>query len=271
MARVVAVKLPDDIYAELERKARRRGYTLVSDYLRDLILRDLGYKEEGVAGLPPEEVRQLIREELAKMIESGKLQVEPLDTESLAKKLGARLERKLQDMINPWTAKIDSLSTRLAELQEKLEALEEKVSSLEQKRKETAPAPRYAGFQPHERFQREHRGQRRRSAIERLREQGVVFEHEVQWLRDRDAFFEKLRREGALVMVIDDERVALDPGFWEAFKEKLATIKTPNEEEVKNLLRDQEYELFRRLRRAGMIYFDHSKSAWVFTEEPEQA
>jgi metal-responsive CopG/Arc/MetJ family transcriptional regulator len=49
LARIVALKLPDDVYRELERKAKRLGYSLVSDYVRDIIMRELGYKGEAAA------------------------------------------------------------------------------------------------------------------------------------------------------------------------------------------------------------------------------
>ena len=276
MARIVAFKLPDELYEELERRARRLGYSLVSDYVRDLVLRELGYGGAGGAGASPEEIRKIVQEELRKLAEEKGLRVEPVDVEKLA----ARLERKIQDMINPWTAKIDSLSTRVAELQEKLEEIEEKLKSLE---KQAAERPQHAAAYPqrpsgfHGRFEagerREYRGGggRRRSAVERLREQGVVFEHDVQWLRDRDAFFEKLRREGAVILNLGGERVAVDPEFWRNFKEKLHDLPTANDDEIRVLLTREQYELFRRLKESGLIYFDASEKRWKFTEEPEQA
>ncbi len=275
MARIVAFKLPDDLYEELERRARRLGYSLVSDYVRDLVLRELGYGGgAGGAGASPEEVRKIVQEELRKLAEEKGLRVEPVDVEKLA----ARLERKIQDMINPWTAKIDSLSARVAELQEKLEEIEEKLESLE---KQAAERPQHAAYSQrpsgfHGRFEagerREYRGGggRRRSAVERLREQGVVFEHDVQWLRDRDAFFEKLRREGAVILNLGGERVAVDPEFWRNFKEKLHDLPTANDDEIRVLLTREQYELFRRLKESGLIYFDASEKRWKFTEEPEQ-
>ena len=263
--RIVAVKLPSDIYEELARRARRRGYSLVSDYVRDIILRELGYSETDLEAL----VRRVVDERLREAGGAGG----GVSREAL-QKLVTQLERRLQDMINPWTAKIDSLSTRLADVIERLETLEERVSKLEEQLREQkaaaetpGPAPRVAtsfhrgshGAQPR---------QRRKTAIERLREQGVVFEHEVQWLRDRDAFFERLEREGAIVMELGGERVAVDPGFWENFKEKLQQLPTANDEEVKILLTQPQYELFKRLKEQGIIYFDTSSKSWKFVEDP---
>ncbi len=274
MTRIVAFTVPDDIYDELRRRAERRGYSLVSDYVRAVVLRELGYGDEA------ERIRSLIREELEKILrrEGEVVKIEGPDVEKLLERIQARLERRLQDMINPWTAKIDQIQARLAGIQEKLETLEEKVKELEareEKTRERPVGPReatsyqsgpVAGFHGERREYRAHG--RRRSAIDRLREQGVVFEHDVQWLRDRDAFFEKLRREGAVILELGGERVAIDPTFWENFKEKLAELPTANEDEIKILLTGQQYELFKRLKEAGLVYFDATKRAWKLTEEP---
>jgi len=269
MPRIVAFSLPDDLYEELKRRAGRRGYSLVSDYVRALVLRELGYGDEA------ERIRELIREELRKLVAEGsEVKVEPVDVDKLLEKLQARLERRLQDMINPWTAKIDQIQARLAELQEKIEGIEERLKGAEP-REEKATRERSGGaFQQSAAFQGE-RGERReyrphgkrKTAIDRLREQGVVYEHDVQWLRDRDAFFEKLRREGAVIFDLGGERVAVDPTFWENFKEKLEMLPTANEEEIKLLLTSQQYELFKRLKEAGLVYFDATKRAWRLTEE----
>lgn len=256
MARILAIKLPDDIYRELERKARRLGYSLVTDYVRDIIMRELGYKGEPLATIS--DVERLVER---KIQEAG--------AELSVDKLAARLERKIQDMINPWTAKIDQLSSRLAEVVERLEALEEKVKALEEEvRSAREQAARPALTPAHER--REVRAARRKSAIERLREQGVVFEHDVQWLRDRDAFFERLRREGAVILEVGGERVAVDPSFWENFRDKVEKLPTANDEEIRILLRDHEYALFKKLKESGLIYFDASKRAWRFVESLEK-
>jgi archaellum component FlaC len=254
VTRIVALKLPDDVYRELERKARRLGYSLVSDYVRDVIMRELGYKGEPAATLA--DVERVVERKLR---EQG-LQVD-LD------KILARLERKIQDMINPWTAKIDQVSARLAEVVERLDALEEKVKGLE----EEVKSLREHATRPSTVERREARPVRRRSAIERLREQGVVFEHDVQWLRDRDAFFERLRREGAIILDVGGERVAVDPTFWENFKDKIEKLPTANDEEIKVLLRDTEYQLFRKLKESGLIYFDAGKRAWRFVETARQS
>jgi len=273
VARLVAFTLPEDVYEELRRRAERRGYSLVSDYVRSIVLRELGYGEEG-----DERLREIVREELRKLVgEEGKVEVEAIDVDRIIEKVLARLQRRLQDMVNPWTAKIDQVQARLAELQEKLESIEERLREVESGQRTQQPQRErrevQAAYPPpggHQYERREHRHGRRRTAIDRLREQGVVYEHDVQWLRDRDAFFEKLRREGAVILELGGERVAVDPSFWNNFKEKLEALPTANEDEIKLLLTSQQYDLFKRLKESGLIYFDATKRAWKLTEEPAQ-
>jgi hypothetical protein len=248
MVKLVALKVPDEVYEELKRRSLEQGYTLVADYVRDLLLACIrGALQPGVRGLG--DVRRIVEEVVRESVR-----------ELTEDRIVARLERKLQDMLNPWTAKIDSIASRLATVIERVEAIEDKVSKLEEKLKEVeerasehvAPPPRA----------------RRRSAIERLKEQGIVFESEVQWLRDRDAFFERLRREGALILNIGGERVAVDKQFWSNFVDKVEKLPTPNDDEVRVLLTEPQYRLFRKLKEAGLVYFDSSEKRWKFVEKP---
>jgi DNA repair exonuclease SbcCD ATPase subunit len=263
--RIIAVRIPEEVYRELERKAKRLGFSLVSDYVRSIVLRELGY----TSGVEPREdveriVRDVIERRVEQLIAEGKVEVKPIDTEKLVDTIVRRVERRLQDIINPWTAKIDSLSTRMAEVIERIEDVEKRVEQVENQLSQLQERERTA--QPYYQPQAEKRA-RRRSAIERLREQGVVFEHEVQWLRDRDAFFERLKREGALVLAVGGERVAIDRGFWENFREKIEMMPTANDDEIRVLLTKQQYELFKKLKEAGLVYFDATKRSWRFTEE----
>ncbi len=269
MARIIAVKLPDEVYKELQRRSREEGYTLVSDYLRDLILRELGREPRSIRSLiefvekleegdlPPRLyeriwgiVRSIVQEAIRELPDTAAIIEE--------EKIVQRLERRLQDIINPWTSKIDDLASKLASIIERIEVFEDKLSQLEDKIKQFESRHEHP---PHGRVTR------KRSAIERLREQGIVFESDVQWLRDRDAFFERLRREGAVILNIGGERVAIDQGFWEMFREKVEQLPTSNDEEIRVLLTEPQYKLFQRLRENGLIYFDATKRAWKFIEK----
>lgn len=223
MARVVAVKLSDEEYVELERVARERGYTMVAEFVKDVIL-DLLKGERG-------------------------------ETPPSLERLYSRLERKVQDLVNPFTAKIDDVLRRTAELQSKVEELEQRITGLEERLRGERPRPA--------------RRERRKSAIERLKEQGAVFETDVRWLRNRDAFFEKLRREGALILDTSEGRIAVDPEFWRRFLARLSRLKSRSEDEIlgKGMLNAQEYRLFKALKSSGLVYYEEEKKRWAAVED----
>jgi len=254
LAKVIIVRIDDKVYEELDKKARKKGYLLVTDYVKNLILRDLGREEEVEAKQP---VHLDLDEVASRVLE--RLLREGVISQQITEKQLARIERRIQDILNPWTEKIDKLYVKLADTIEKIEILENELQSLKNK---VTKLEESTQMQPPERREKP----RRKSAIERLREQGVVFEHEVRWLRDRDAFFEKLRREGALIIDTGEERIAVDPVFWRGFTERLSEIKTPNEDEIKELLSDLEYNVFKRLRSNALIYFDARTRSWILVD-----
>lgn len=258
----LVLKLPDELIEKLRRRAREEGFTLLADYIKSVLYREVGMEYAPRRDELIESVRRMMEGEvpprLKERIESLVLSTleskakdavghEPVDVD----KLVVRVERRIMDVINPFTSKVDELARRVSELQERLEALE---STLEQ-----------ASRRPQQVL--EEKGKPvRKSAAERLREQGVVFESELGWLRDADAFFEKLRREGALIIKFDDERVALDKEFWNRFVRKLSGLATSNEDELRRFLRRQEYKLFRRLKEHGYIYYDSTEGRWNFAK-----
>ncbi len=270
MPRYIAIKLPDDVYRKLEERARNQGFTLVSDYIRNLILRELekpsismhdiesrlSRLEEGE--LTPQ-LYQRIWEIASRALKEKIGEVEAEGGRISIEKMFNKLERRIQDLINPWTAKIDQLASKIADLYERIEALEQRLNEVTNEVKELTKRTHYHAV--------EQRIVKRRSAIERLKEQGVVFESEVKWLRDRDLFFDRLRREGAVIIDVGGERVAIDKRFWENFIDKIEKLPTSNEEEIKILLTEPQFKLFKKLREAGLIYFDSTKKCWKLTEK----
>ena len=191
----LTLKLTEEEYKELEERARAEGYTLVADYVRTTILGGRGEKN--------------------------------VDLSEVTNTIAQRLERKLQDVLNPFTGKIDDLAKRVS-------ALEEKVSGAEEQR----PQKPQSEPKPQQQKQEE----QRRTAIDILKQQGVMFESELR-LRNPDAFFSKLDREGAKIITTDNERIAIDQDFLRSFKEKLATIDSDDMELAQKKLRPTEYKL----------------------------
>ena len=265
MTKVIAIKLPDDVYEELEKRAKSEGYTFVAEYAKSLLV---GFVKGKVEKPVPEDLASTVERMVREMLSKETL----VDLNSIAEQVSARIERKLQDeIINPYTAKIDSLAQRLGEIQARLELVEEKITSEQPARRAPAPQPvskpritRRATRQP-ARLQASGIS-RRKTASERLREQGAVYEEDVGWLRNKDAFFDKLAREGAIVLSLPTGRIAVDPDFWARFLDKLGEIASPRDEEVKVLLEPRQYKLFAKLRSAGKVYFDETAGSWRVAE-----
>lgn len=271
--KVIAIRVSEDVYKEIAERAKREGYELISDYIRTLILRELGRAppslikdldrrlgklEEGE--LPPKLYDRIWKLVLSALEEQGAnfLKVESLKPvlEEWLESLLTRIDRRVQDLVNPYTAKIDELMRKVADLYERIEQLGAEVQDLKKKLSGQRP------YMP--------RKTERKTGIERLREQGVVFESELGRLRNRDAFFDYLSRQGAKIINVHGERVAIDPAFWEKFKKKVfEELSTSNEDEVKLLLTKQEYRLFIRLKESGLIYYDSTVKKWRSVEPLE--
>jgi hypothetical protein len=215
----LTLKLTEEEYKELEERARAEGYTLVADYVRTTILGGRGEKN--------------------------------VDLSEVTNTIAQRLERKLQDVLNPFTGKIDDLAKRVS-------ALEEKVSGAEEQR----PQKPQSEPKPQQQKQEE----QRRTAIDILKQQGVMFESELR-LRNPDAFFSKLDREGAKIITTDNERIAIDQDFLRSFKEKLATIDSDDMELAQKKLRPTEYKLLEKLKSYAVAIFDSTKKRWTLLLE----
>ncbi|MBW9140643.1 MAG: CopG family transcriptional regulator [Candidatus Aramenus sp.] len=222
--KTIIIKLTDEEYAKLEEEARKEGYVLLTEYVRSKLLSSFT--------LAP----------------SSSSRVESVNYEEMLRKI----ERKVQDMINPFTSQIEDLKKRLADLQEKVDSLEEK--SLKPKE-----------LQPKEKLQRSPTSQEKKTALDILSEQGVIFESELK-LKDPDRFFEKLEREGAKILLTDKERIAVDPNFYNSFVDKLSKLSAQDDETAKQQLGKKEFKLFQRLKEAASIYFDSSSKSWKFVE-----
>ncbi len=265
--KVILLKIPEELYKEIAERAKNEGYVLVKDYILSLILRELGRSplpplknlEKRLEMLERGELPPAVYDRIWKMIETAikERSIEGMSVSELKEMLEKwlrsvmnRIERRVQDMINPFTAKVDDISRRLTDIYERVEGLELKIKNLENQ---------VTSLQARE--------VRRKTGLERLREQGVVFESELTGLRNRDAFFRYLEREGAKVLKLPHERVAIDPTFWSTFISKLSRLSTTNEEEISKKLTKQEHKLFIKLKEAALLYYDPMEARWKLVEE----
>lgn len=217
-------------------------------------------KDERYKGLPPEEaVRQFIIDAVAQAEKEGKALI-PLtprkEGEGVAVAVPDSFIIQKLDNIHKWTSRTYEI----------LEALLDRVSTLEQEIKSmTAGAPPRP---PPKAVEHEERGRRRKSAIDFLREQKIMFEADIaDRIRNRDAFFERLRRDGAVVLELKYGRVAIDPDYWKEFRSALNELDTSDDTEIERRLGKKGYALLRALSEDGVVYFDATKRKWVFAEK----
>jgi hypothetical protein len=103
--------------------------------------------------------------------------------------------------------------------------------------------------------------EKKRTAMSVLKEQGAVYETELN-LRNPDAFFTKLENEGAKIIITEKERIAVHPDFYAKFVNDLSSIHTADVNEAANLLDEKEAKLFRKLVSEGLAYFDGESKTW---------
>ena len=238
----VLVWFTEEEYSRLSAEARRAGYATVGDYVRELALRAL--EAPGGEAVQPQ-----------------------VDARAVADAIARRLERMVADLINPFTAKIDEVNRRVAEL---LEAVESMKPEVEVEQPTPPPTPRPAR-------QQVRRATGRPSGMERLHEEGVVFEADVQWLRDPERFFAKLKSSGAKVLTVAGEKVAVDPSFWEEFKAKVEEIGVRDLVEAAILVRTEfgsdkgarAARLLEKLAKAGIAYYDEELGHWVVEHDTD--
>ncbi len=237
----VLVWFTEEEYSRLSAEARRAGYSTVGDYVRDLTLQAL---EAGPGGQAPQ-----------------------ADARAIADAIARKLERLVADLINPFTAKIDEVNRRVAELLEAVESMRPEGEA------EQPPPPQT----PRPVRQQARRAAGRPSGMERLHEEGVVFEADVQWLRDPDRFFAKLKSSGAKVITVAGEKIAVDPSFWEEFKAKVEKIGVRDLAEAAILVRT-EFEgdkgaraarLLEKLAKAGLAYYNEELGHWIVKSDSD--
>jgi polyhydroxyalkanoate synthesis regulator phasin len=214
---VVTIKLDEKEYKELKEKAVAAGYESVSEYIKSLI--------HGGA----------------------------IESQGIEEEIPPKFLRAVQDMINPFTAKVDEIARKLGELSEKVEGLEERLSGIERSERTMARSSYTRGAR---------RRVERKSAIERLREEGVVFQKELSWLNNPEAFFNKLKREGAVVIEARNELIAVDHDYWNSFVDRVSRIREEDLNVVEKKLEGKMKELFRKLVDNGNIFYDKLEKRW---------
>ncbi len=274
--RVVILRISDELYNELERKAKEEGIEVVGNYIVKLISKELKGKRDEIS--PTEDLRKVIESIVEDVLEEKIRNISVPEAferdineivesvkEEIMEEISKRAERKFQSLINPWTEKIDNIARNLALLKEEIDMLKEELEKIKERKEgygeSKVEKPRTERREDH----REHR-RKRVTAIDVLREQKVIFEDEIRSrMRNVEALFRKLESQGATVVETRSGRVAVYPDAWEEFNAVLREIGSTSEEEVVEQLEaiNPKYaKLFKFLREDGLVYKDPERG-WV--------
>jgi chaperonin cofactor prefoldin len=234
---VISVRVDRRVYEALDKLAKERGLSLYK-YVKRLL-------EEHINAHVSAQV-------------SGEVSVQVSAQE---------VERKLSEL----TSRIDNVLKAIQLLQESDKALAERLSALESK---VNSLTRASSTSSGSSATSSSSGKRR--AIEILKERKVRCVSEMRGARNPEAIIESMKREGAVVVRTEEDVCAVDPEFWEEFRQKLSEAKSPKDEDVLSRLRDDRMKkLFQLLRKAGALYLDNKSKSWVYDyayiEEPSKA
>ncbi len=155
---------------------------------------------------------------------------------------------ELGELLRSIAASIKRIEEGIQELGERVAALEAAVDGLAAEIRGTA--------------RRREREARRKTAYDFLVEQGFVSMSSLQGrVRNPRAIIDKLAERGAVIIEVENDVIAVEPGYYRRFLERLASISSYDEEKVAEQLGEQ-YKLFRALRDAGLVYFDQKERVW---------
>ncbi|WP_156315874.1 hypothetical protein [Aeropyrum camini] len=168
----IKVRLTREEYERLRDQARRNGFTSVAEYVRWLLSRHVEGGEEPATGVSPEVLRSLM----------------------------ASLERRIMDLLNPYTGKIDEINLKLSRIIEMIEAMESVKREEFERALPEYKEGRLAGREQRRYERGEYRGG---DAIDRLRKEGILFQDEAGWIRSPQRFFASLEKRGAVVLNIE--------------------------------------------------------------------
>ncbi len=228
----VKLEIPGDLYVGLERLAREEGYSNVTEYLISVI-------------------KNLVTS-------NGRVLLEDFS------RLKARIERYIQDEVNKRLSVIDATRSQIAELYERLDAVQQKLSELESLVRNiyVQKAKISSEVQESTRIKKPYK-----TGIERLKEEKVVFESKLPPRIQHDRLFAYFEREGAVVLRLTRERIAIDPEYWKEFKQRLLSLSTNVEDEIRNVLGDKGFELWKTLYSNNAIIFDSRARKWKFVPD----
>lgn len=148
---------------------------------------------------------------------------------------------------DPVVVALGRIESLLSEIVERLERLEVAINRLGQ-----APKASQGG-------ERKTRSEKKRTGMDILEEQGVLFEKDLKNIRNADAFFDYLKRNGAVVVETRSEgRIAISPEYLNSFLDGIKSYSTVDE--ALYSLQGKEKRLFSVLTEEGLLI--REKTGW---------
>jgi len=223
---IITISLSDDDYQKLKEKASALGYSTVTELIIDAINAFIEERESGLKASAP------------------------ADAELIKKEIGSLL-RKIQDTINPYTSKIDELARKAAEILERLDSLEKTVAAqFERPAAERRPAAE---------------AREKKTALDYLKVDGYVLQSDLKWLKKPEAFFAKLKREGAIVIEGDRGYIAIDSEFYREFSRVVESVRAADLSEAVKSMPAKYRRLFQALADEGLVIYDSNSKSWKIT------
>ncbi len=229
--KTLILRLNDDEYKLLEEEARKEGFPLLADYVKYVLFSS------------------------------------PLKGDSINVQ---RIERRVQDMINPFTQQVDEMKRKVAEVVERMNEIEEMLKS--PVGREASP-PKYRREEvesqsdlKQEKNPQEPRAQPQKLTVaDLLKKRKVLYEQEMTKIRDIEAFFGKIRSTGiaTIIPTANKGRIAIELEFLDSLVKKLSEISISDPEVASSKLDETERKLFKTLVDVGLIYYDNDKKHWV--------
>jgi len=176
-----------------------------------------------------------------------------------AKELREEKERKpeARDDLSTVLEKLTRIEGLLADVLEKLESLEERLPKQVEQRKEGRSEER--GGKVFIKGREE-----KKSALDIMKDQGILFESDLRSVANKDRFFGYLSRHGVIVVEGTRERVAVTEEFLKSFKNELEKCGNPGEAEER--LKGSFKRFYELLRASGYLLHD-VKKGWILTLE----
>jgi hypothetical protein len=142
----------------------------------------------------------------------------------------------------------DEILDKLGELEKRIIALEQVVF------KQTGANPPQTATQS---------SKSRKTAWDILREQEIMCISSMKGARDPERIVVSLKKNGAIILVSENDKCAVYPETWMSFIEGLSKINSPDEREVLGKLKGRAKQLFKMLRAVGALHFDSKSRTWV--------